>query len=1173
MLLFTIIGRIAQFLLLSVLALATGLGMLLYSDAGTRWTLGILDRLAGDAVQFSEVDGSLLRGLTLSGTLVRTETLEVALQQMSFRWEPIGLLRRELQIPDLQIRNLRVIVYRTGTETETEPGALILPDALSLPIGFDLGRLRIDNLQVILEGQAQPVIDFIELSAMATEREIQLRSLALEIDGAKLALEGFIVLDGEFPIRVDGSWHASVPEEVALRLMHKEAEGRFALTGNLRSRLELRHHLDAGILITSAGKIEEPLGAASLTSRHEWSALEVELDSGERLSIEPGSLELSGTAQAWQANIQTAIASADWPILEIRGEIHGDPHLVRLDRLALTADQGRIDAWGHLELGGSMPFALSTQASDLNLSPLWPDGSPRIDALALHILGEHPADPGQLQATLEIVDMRGRMAGQPLQITGQVAARGLESIAMEMIQVVVGDNRVVVNGRLGELLQLQWELDGPDLALLAPGLSGQLHAAGELRGSRSEPRLTASARFRNLRRDEIALGSGHIEIDAGLALQDPFQIEIGVDDAAVGDIQIPKLRIQANGKASAHRITVHAQAMDRLTTTLQTEGSYASDRREWSGVFGSIDITDRDFGRWQLAESTRVRASPSAAFLETLCLADGEARICIAGQWDDTRGASMNGTLEAFDLARLEAWWPDSLTISGVLAASFATGQGPDGAITAALDLQPMSGTVDYVGLPTEDISLGYHDLALTLRLNEGNLVGILGVDFNAMGNVDARIEAQLDAPDIPVSGQGHLVLQRLDWLGFLTDAIEDPAGRMEVDLRLAGTLKNPLPSGHLRLHSAQVGIPETGLIFTAPLLALEFDDSARGIFSGSILSGETSLSLGGEIRTDADGPSVTMNLFGLDFHVVAREDVQAWVSPNLQLTWSTSEALRIRGSIVVPRLRINAPEVPEGAITVSADEYFPEEEVQESAAGTGVDLRIRIILGDDVRFDGFGLLARFFGEIDLTQPENAPLQAFGEIVIVEGQYRSYGQDLRIDRGSLVFQGPLTDPGLDIRAERRIRRPEVVVGVQIGGTVSQLRSSLFSEPPMDDTEALSFLLTGRPLGGTSDASTGQLLANAATGWGLDQAAVITQRLGRDLGLTELDLDTDSDEFEGGALIVGQQLSPRLMLRYSLGLFERGQKLTLEYELTESLRLETSSTGTQQGADLIYRIER
>ena len=123
---------------------------------------------------------------------------------------------------------------------------------------------------------------------------------------------------------------------------------------------------------------------------------------------------------------------------------------------------------------------------------------------------------------------------------------------------------------------------------------------------------------------------------------------------------------------------------------------------------------------------------------------------------------------------------------------------------------------------------------------------------------------------------------------------------------------------------------------------------------------------------------------------------------------------------------------------------------------------------------------------------------------------------------------------------------------------------------MDDTEALAFLLTGRPLAGASEAE-GNLLANAAAAWGLEQAGLITQRLGSELGL-DVALDADAD-LEQTALTIGTYLSPRLLLRYSVGLFDGSARVMLRYDLTRSLSVETTSSADGQGVDLIYRIER
>ena len=123
---------------------------------------------------------------------------------------------------------------------------------------------------------------------------------------------------------------------------------------------------------------------------------------------------------------------------------------------------------------------------------------------------------------------------------------------------------------------------------------------------------------------------------------------------------------------------------------------------------------------------------------------------------------------------------------------------------------------------------------------------------------------------------------------------------------------------------------------------------------------------------------------------------------------------------------------------------------------------------------------------------------------------------------------------------------------------------------MDDTEAMAFLLTGRPLAGASE-SDGNLIAGAAAAWGLEQAGLISQRLGSELGL-DVGIDA-ADDLEQTALTIGTYLSPRLLLRYSVGLFDGSARVMLRYELTRSLSVETTSSADGQGIDLIYRIER
>ena len=72
-----------------------------------------------------------------------------------------------------------------------------------------------------------------------------------------------------------------------------------------------------------------------------------------------------------------------------------------------------------------------------------------------------------------------------------------------------------------------------------------------------------------------------------------------------------------------------------------------------------------------------------------------------------------------------------------------------------------------------------------------------------------------------------------------------------------------------------------------------------------------------------------------------------------------------------------------------------------------------------------------------------------------------FGQRLTIERGRLIFDGPIDNPALDIVALRK--NLQVEAGVKVTGTARVPRVELTSEPPVPDGEKLSWLVLGQGL--------------------------------------------------------------------------------------------------------------
>ena len=131
----------------------------------------------------------------------------------------------------------------------------------------------------------------------------------------------------------------------------------------------------------------------------------------------------------------------------------------------------------------------------------------------------------------------------------------------------------------------------------------------------------------------------------------------------------------------------------------------------------------------------------------------------------------------------------------------------------------------------------------------------------------------------------------------------------------------------------------------------------------------------------------------------------------------------------------------------------------------TPLELDLALDLGRNLRFAAEGLDTHLAGRLKLTSRAGGVLEGRGTIRTVRGTYWAFGQRLDIDRGRVIFDGPLANPSLDIVALRR--NLAVEAGVEITGNVRVPIVRLTSNPPVPDSEKLSWLLTGGPSGSTS----------------------------------------------------------------------------------------------------------
>ena len=194
-----------------------------------------------------------------------------------------------------------------------------------------------------------------------------------------------------------------------------------------------------------------------------------------------------------------------------------------------------------------------------------------------------------------------------------------------------------------------------------------------------------------------------------------------------------------------------------------------------------------------------------------------------------------------------------------------------------------------------------------------------------------------------------------------------------------------------------------------------------------------------------------------------------------------------------------------------------------------------------------------------------------GTIRVVDGQYKAFGQDVRITKGLLRYvDSPLSEPQLEIVAEREIKDSDITVAVNVRGTLDNPYISITSTPSMSSNEALSYLLTGRSID-TLQSGEAASVNQAAESLAVSGGGLLLGGIGTRLGLDEVSVERDGDEGDT-QVVLGKALSPKLFVSYGISVAEAINTIKLRYTLNDRWSVKAEA-GLEQSADIEYRIER
>ena len=876
-------------------------------------------------------------------------------------------------------------------------------------------------------------------------------------------------------------------------------------------------------------------------------------------------LGFAGQMKAWAAiGKATLVREKQKATVDFDGR--GDGEQLVLHKLQAKMPTGTLDATGTVGWEPQLRWDLGAKLAGFDPGYFLADWKGNVSG-DLGSKGQ-ARETGGYDATLDVPKLGGSLRGRKLDGRGKFALHGNEGEGE--LALALGNSRVDAKGKVGDKLDIDAKLQPLHLDDLLPDANGSIAGTLKLTGARNAPNVDADLSGTKLK------WSGYSADALSVRGRLPWagkggELAIRGSTVDVGMV-LDSLRVDARG--AVENLQFDADASNTMGS-VSLAGTALRRGANWQGSLDALQLTPSKGSSWRLQQAARYTQNGSVFTLSPACLAaSGGGALCAEADWPK-RGLQVHA--DALPLTLLQPWLPPSngrpLTLRGEIKLD-ASVKPAGKAWLGEVHLSSLDGGLK-LGNNARGEIVRYDNFTLDVEFNPRRIEGRLGTGFKGDGYVDATVATGWDE-FAPLKGDIFFHNSRLFWLELFSPDLVRPTGKLQGHVGLAGTRGTPALSGDAHLTEFKGELPSLGITLTDGIANLDAQADGSATIDGTLKSVSSTggavhggtLSVDGTLDWKVEGSPLQFNIRGKDFLVSDTTELHAVASPDLQVGFADN-TIQVRGKVIVPTASIDVEKLDDG-VSVSEDVVVLDPVDPERAPSSRLDLDMAITLGDAVKLNGYGLEGSLAGTMNVRSRLGREMVATGRLD-VDGRYTAYGQKLLITRGELIWSNSaVSDPRINIRAEREVVGSSVTAGIDVTGRASSPKATIWSNPAMQESEALAYLVLGRSLNTASTDESQKI--NAASTALTAGAGLLASQLGAKIGLDDAGV-LESRTLGGSVFGVGKYLSPKLYVSYGVSMVGSGSAVTLKYLLRKGFDAEIESSTVETRGSVNWRKEK
>ncbi len=350
---------------------------------------------------------------------------------------------------------------------------------------------------------------------------------------------------------------------------------------------------------------------------------------------------------------------------------------------------------------------------------------------------------------------------------------------------------------------------------------------------------------------------------------------------------------------------------------------------------------------------------------------------------------------------------------------------------------------------------------------------------------------ANLSGAAPSIDGNAKLAIPDLSPVGLFVPQLANVKGAGEANIAVAGTIVEPQITGTARLQQ-----PRGRSAASRP-------QAARRRYPGEHQAGQCARDhRQAELRRGQVTITGHTNAAGVMFVKVQGKNFQAANIPGASVTIEpdltferSKERMILYGRTHIPKAEVDLSKLPkqQGATQASQDVVVVDDnKAIEQSKSVPLEVNVGLTIGKentgvaqigkaDVATDRVRTrCAGGWAGSTCTRSRVSPRPATARSTS-SGIYKAYGQDLTIQTGRLLFAGqPINDPQVNLVATRTV--DAVTAKLTVSGRAQKPQLEVSADPTMSQTQALSYLVTGKPINEVGSGE-GDLVQSAASSLG------------------------------------------------------------------------------------------